>query len=154
MKDIEQIKEELRVFCKKYYACKEDIKDIKGSNLTELFENINYYISWYRSNDTKIKEFNSIFDNQLIIENGILLCNCTELTTIEIPNSVTIIEKRAFAYCKGLKSIIIPDSVTSIRAAAFCNCIRLISIEIPKSVTQIGNNAFEGCNKNLKFIEK
>ena len=40
--------------------------------------------------------------------------NCTELTSITIPGSVTEISERAFAGCTGLTSIIIPDSVTVI----------------------------------------
>lgn len=44
MKDINQIKQELKDFGIKYNACKEGIEAIKGNNLTELFQNINVYI--------------------------------------------------------------------------------------------------------------
>ena len=78
--------------------------------------------------------------------------NCDGLTSIEIPDSVTTIGGAAFRDCDGLTSIEIPDSVTTIGGSAFYNCDGLTSIEIPDSVTSIGNSAFEGCN-SLTSIE-
>ena len=70
---------------------------------------------------------------------------CTGLTSITIPNSVTSIEDSAFKYCRGLTSITIPNSVTSIGYAAFEHCTGLTSITIPNSVTSISDWAFDGC---------
>ena len=58
--------------------------------------------------------------------------NCSELTSIVIPDTVTGIEGGAFDYCTGLTSIEIPDSVTSIGDSAFRGCEGLTSIEIPE----------------------
>ena len=71
---------------------------------------------------------------------------CTGLTSISIPNSVTSIGEFAFDNCSGLTSITIPNSVTSISKAAFDNCWRLTSIDIPNSVTSIGDGAFQNCS--------
>ena len=71
--------------------------------------------------------------------------DCTGLTSITIPNSVTRIASWAFYYCTGLTSITIPDSVTSIGDWAFYRCTGLTSITIPNSVTSIGDLAFEDC---------
>ena len=71
--------------------------------------------------------------------------DCTNLTSITIPNSVTSIGSEAFYYCTGLKSIVIPDSVTKIGNEAFYNCKSLTSITIPSSVTWIGGGAFGYC---------
>ena len=71
--------------------------------------------------------------------------DCTGLTSIEIPNSVTSIGGVAFYGCTSLKSVVIPNSVTSIGFSAFYYCKSLTSITIPNSVTSIESYAFRGC---------
>ena len=68
--------------------------------------------------------------------------DCTDLTSVTIPNGVTSIEYIAFAGCSSLTSVTIPNSVTSIADLAFSRCPSLTSIEIPNSVTTIGNSVF------------
>ena len=99
--------------------------------------------------------FNNYTDvNKVVIESGIssigsyVFQNCSGLTSITIPNSVTSIEGHAFYAdrgCSSLASITIPNSVTRIGDAAFWGCCRLTSITIPNSVTRIENHAF-GCS--------
>ena len=69
---------------------------------------------------------------------------CYGLTSITIPNSVTSISEGAF-FCSGLKDITIPNSVTSIGSYAFYWCEGLTSITIPNSVKAIGDDAFKQC---------
>ena len=57
----------------------------------------------------------------------------------------TTIGNLAFKECTGLTSVSIPNSVTSIGNAAFLSCTGLTSVTIPNSVTSIGINAFGGC---------
>ena len=71
--------------------------------------------------------------------------NCTGLTSVSIPNSVTVIYEDAFKGCSGLKSIEIPNSVTTIGNSAFNGCTGLTSVTIPASVTNFGDNIFGGC---------
>lgn len=66
---------------------------------------------------------------------------------LEIPASirnlpVTVIGAGAFFNCSSLTSITMPSSITSIATGAFTNCSSLISIVIPSSVTSIGDFAF------------
>ena len=68
--------------------------------------------------------------------------DCTNLTTINIPDSITSIGHHTFYDCWNLKAITIPDSVTFIRDEAFSYCYSLKSITIPDSVTYIGNGTF------------
>ena len=73
------------------------------------------------------------------------LSSCTSLTSVTIPNSVTSIGDSAFSYCESLTSITIPNSVTSIGDYAFYSCTSLTSVTVPNSVTGIGDHAFYNC---------
>ena len=72
--------------------------------------------------------------------------NCTSLTSIHIPESVTSIGGGVFAYCSSLTSVYIPEGVISIGNYVFDRCSSLTSIHIPGSVTSIGEGAFGGCS--------
>lgn len=79
--------------------------------------------------------------------------NCSSLTSIVIPGSVTMICERAFFSCSSLTSISIPDGVTSIGRYAFDYCSSLTSITIPGSVTSIDDWAFANCSSlNAVYI--
>ncbi len=69
------------------------------------------------------------------------------LTSVSIPDSVTIIDNETFYGCAGLTSITIPNSVTNIFSHAFNGCTSLTSITIPNSVKEIDDWAFAGCTK-------
>ena len=71
--------------------------------------------------------------------------NNNSLESISIPDSVTLIDGRAFQDCIKLTAVTIGSGVTSIGRIAFSNCNRLQSITIPDSVTSIGDTAFYGC---------
>ena len=77
--------------------------------------------------------------------------SCKSLRDINIPNSVTTIGERAFQYCDKLKSIVISNSITIIEECLFDWCTNLNHVVIPDSVRKIDNWAFENC-KNLKSI--
>ncbi len=101
--------------------------------------------------------------------------DCTGLTGVTIPESVTYIDDYAF-YGSGLKEIEIPSSVTSIGAYVFEACLSLasitfgdnsqltkignytfygctglVSIEIPNGITSIGDYAFYGCTSLISI---
>ena len=72
--------------------------------------------------------------------------DCSSLTSIDIPNSVTKIERSAFASCSNLTSVIIPTSMTSIANYAFDNCTSLTSVicETETPPTCGKNGVFDG----------
>ena len=70
--------------------------------------------------------------------------NCDSMTSVTIPNSVTIIEDFAF-YRTGLTRVVIPNSVTDIGEYAFYRCESLTSVIISGSVSKINFKAFANC---------
>lgn len=91
--------------------------------------------------------------------------NCKSLTSVVIPNSITVIGGHsayyfresyinscgAFMGCENLTSVSIGNKVKSIGSYVFSNCKSLTSITIPNSVETIGSRAFEYCS-NLASI--
>lgn len=78
--------------------------------------------------------------------------SCINLRSVELPDSVEMIEAFAFDYCKSLSSVKMPANLESIESWAFWSCSSLSSIEIPKNTQRIGEEAFENC-AGLNSIE-
>ena len=80
---------------------------------------------------------------------------CSNLTSIDIPEGVTSIAEDAFLGCSALESINIPEGVTRIESYTFKDCSSLNNIIIPKTVTSVGRYAFSYCTSltNIQFEE-
>lgn len=79
---------------------------------------------------------------------------CLNVTSVEIPDGVTTIDKLAFQKCSAAK-INIPSSVTKIGNYAFSDCVQLGVIDIPSSVTSIGDGVFYECGNLIRItVEK
>lgn len=77
--------------------------------------------------------------------------NNQEITTLEIPTSVTSIGNHAFYCCNGLTSIDFPSNLSSIGDWAFSNCSGLTSVDLPSCITKMGEYVFNNC-ENLSNV--
>jgi hypothetical protein len=95
---------------------------------------------------------NTIIPSSVKIIGDCAFSSCYNLTSVIIPEGVTIIEENAFS-ATGLTSVNIPASVTTIDSAAFCCCDSLTSVTISQNsqLTTIGEDAFDEC-ENLISI--
>ncbi len=106
---------------------------------------------------TKLMRFPAAKSGEYVIPNtvtSIVSCafeSCKGLTSVTIPNSITIIEGKTFQY-SGLTSVVIPNSVKTIGGQAFSNCSSLASVTIPNSVTSISTFAFEYCSSLASVV--
>lgn len=74
---------------------------------------------------------------------------------VALPNTILVIDNRAFEDCFALEEINIPETVIRIGDCAFESCISLSSLTIPRNVAEIGDNAFgiSHINASYKKIE-
>ena len=66
-------------------------------------------------------------------------------TSIELPNTIEVIETQAFMYCDELTSVTIPDSVKIIETHAFYACENLKTVKLGNGLITLGSGAFSEC---------
>lgn len=76
--------------------------------------------------------------------------NCSSLSRIDLPSSISSIEEAAFAL-SGLKSIELKNGLQSLGDYAFNSCPSLGYVVLPDSLTSIGEHVFEQCD-SLRYI--
>ena len=74
-----------------------------------------------------------------------LYIDSSEITTLDVPNTVSQIKAYSFCGCTGMISLSIPNVTTSIGSHAFEDCSGLTTVTIPKSVASISSYAFRNC---------
>ncbi len=77
---------------------------------------------------------------------------CSKLTSIEIPDSVKVIENDAFCGCDGITEFTIPGNVKTIGESAFWSCSNLENVVIKNGVEYVSGNMFGFCT-SLKSIK-
>jgi hypothetical protein len=91
--------------------------------------------------------YSTACSGKALMENGTTLISYPSATgTVDLSSisGLTTIKDSAFYDCSNLTSVTIPDSVKTIGDKAFYEC-GLTSVTIPDSVKTIGGNAFYGC---------
>lgn len=75
-----------------------------------------------------------------------MFCGCDNLKNVTFAKGTTKIAMDLFNSCTGLEIIELPDTITEVQSKAFYDCVNLKEIHFPKTVTKIGVLAFAGCN--------
>ena len=95
----------------------------------------------------------------IVIESGVTtvgnsaFSDCTELTSVSLPDTLTSIGSSAFSNCTELGDIWLPDALTGIGDRAFYHCSSLWRIDIPANVSSIGiNYVFAGCSGLMGIV--
>lgn len=88
--------------------------------------------------------------NDIIGEN--MFYECSKLQAMELPSTVTAIQKSAFANT-GLKKIDIPGSVLSVGEDAFAYCSSLATVVIGKKVKTLSKGVFWGSNVTKAYVK-
>ena len=71
---------------------------------------------------------------------------CSEITSVVLPNTLTFIGQRAFLSCHGITGeIVIPDSVTIIGTNAFFYCNNITSVVFGNNLSEIRSYSFAQC---------
>lgn len=78
--------------------------------------------------------------------------NCSNLKSINIPSGVKVISSGAFQYCGSFETFTIPNTVTTIESDAFGTNSGLKTLTIGSGVTSIETTAFKGCSSLEQVI--
>lgn len=70
---------------------------------------------------------------------------CKSIRNVELPETIEMIDHRAFANCRSLQYINLPESVKCISHGAFANCSSLQKVLVRSHDIIIEDGAFENC---------
>jgi len=127
------------------------VSALQEGSYTYTISGVGATITKYTGTDTDIIIPSTLGGYSTNAIGGWAFANCTNLTSIIIPNSIISMGNNSFFRCLSLTSVNIGSNVTSIGDYAFASCTALTSITIPIGVTTIGNNAFQSCTSLTKM---
>ena len=99
---------------------------------------------------------NGVELTELVVPDGVktikkyVFCGCEGLKSLQLPNSIELIENDAFAGT-GLIQLVLPEGLEVVDNGAFYDCLSLEKLYISSTVRRLGNNAFGGCD-SLKGV--
>jgi hypothetical protein len=127
------------------------LKNVYISNIENWCENIgawfvydaNLQYSLYLNNELVT---NITFPDTVTIINSKAFRGCASITNVTIPSSVHTIGNYSFYQCSGLTDVTISNGVTTISQYAFHSCRNLKNVTLGESISQIKTYAFAYCS--------
>lgn len=113
------------------------------SNACYIGNENNPYLILVKAESTSITECTINPNTNYIQDNAFR--NCSELISIEIPDSVIETGQWVFMSCQKLESVIFGKGLTKINSLMFSGCVALKNVVLSDSITEIGDFAFDGC---------
>jgi hypothetical protein len=115
-----------------------------------IFKNVTRFsYAALRGCNFKTVDLSSVKDLSM---DGYVFSDCTELTSIQWPTSMTRIESGTFKGCTGLTSYTVPDHIEEIGSYAFAYTgISENTFSFPSSITTIPEGMFEGCENLTSY---
>lgn len=100
-------------------------------------------------------------DTEYTIPDGVVALNpaafatCTNLKTVNFPETLERMGLYCFAECTSLNNVVIPESVSALSDFNFTGCTSLTNITLPDTMHTIGNGAFFSCTSfnSIEFPE-
>ena len=114
---------------------------------TDLFNYQKYsdhiVISSCKSMDMTSVEIPAKIDNLPVTEIGMYAFQLNTMKSLQLPDTLNVINPYAFGMCKNLTTLTIPDSVNKIGMHAFEECPALETINFPNHVVETGDYTFD-----------
>lgn len=133
-------------------SCEEKIEYTKGLKFEE--EHNGYMVSAGDAENEEHIIIPRMYKNKPVREIASYgFYECTNLKTLEIPDTMEEIGEHAFGYCKNYKEVILPDSIKKIEDNAFEQCGQFDSIVLPKSIEYFCAGVFYGSSVEQLVIQ-
>ncbi len=120
---------------------KHRVTAIGVSAFSPLQSRLDFYSRRHRDKITSVV----IPEGVTVIEDGAFYW-CNSLIKVTVPDSVRVIGNKSFGRCYDLTCISLPDGITDIGDEAFIYCQNLTDLALPDSVVNIGKDVFNGCD--------
>lgn len=99
-----------------------------------------------------IGELESItLPNQLKVIGNMAFKDCTNLSIINLSDTIVEIREEAFFGCKSLTEIVLPANINKIPKYAFYDCSNLKKVTLKNGVLAIDSSSFYGC-ESLEYV--
>ena len=84
--------------------------------------------------------------DSVAVINEFAFADCIDLRTVNMPGNLKRIWFGAFSGCESLTGVplVIPEGVTEIYENAFYGCLGIKGVQLPESLTYLGSDAFSG----------